>query len=112
MLVYDASDGAIERGLTVAVQLQKFLDAGAEVYSYPGLHSKIAVFDSLALIGSANRSANAGVHTCEASLLTDDPQIVALALGFVEKVRLEAQPITSEFARRIQVLKRERYGAI
>jgi hypothetical protein len=104
VLVCDASDVAIAGGLTSAFQLQKFLDAGAEVYSYSGLHSKIAVFDSFAIVGSANLSANAGVHTCEASLLTDDPQVVALALAFVEKVRLEALPITPEFIQRIQAI--------
>jgi phosphatidylserine/phosphatidylglycerophosphate/cardiolipin synthase-like enzyme len=46
------------------------------------LHSKTAVIDDVALIGSANLTENAGTGTCEASLVTDDAQVVALVQGF------------------------------
>lgn len=104
LLVCDASDAAIRGGLTSASLLRRLLDAGAQVYSFPGLHSKIAVVDSFALVGSANLSANAGVHTCEAVLLTDEPQVVALALAFIEKVRVRALRVTPAVARRLQLL--------
>jgi hypothetical protein len=104
ILICDASDAAIQGGLTSAAQLHAFLDAGAEMYSYEGLHSKVAVFDSSVIIGSANLSANAGIGTCEANLLTDDLQIVALALGFIEKVRRDAVSITPDYVRRIEEL--------
>lgn len=102
ILVCDASDDAIKGGLTSAATLRSFTDKGAEVYSYDGLHSKVAVIDDLALIGSANLSENAGVFTCEAWLLTDDQQVVGLVQGFVETVKGEAEPVTEEFLRRIE----------
>jgi phosphatidylserine/phosphatidylglycerophosphate/cardiolipin synthase-like enzyme len=80
------------------------VDQGAEVYSYEGLHSKVAVFDNKALIGSANLSENACVTTCEAVLLTDDPQVAALIQGFVEKVKNEADEVNEDFLKRIESL--------
>jgi phosphatidylserine/phosphatidylglycerophosphate/cardiolipin synthase-like enzyme len=102
LLVCDASDHAIKGGLTSAALLRTFFDQGAEVYSYEGLHSKVVIIDDKALIGSANLSENASITTCEAALLTDDPQVTALILGFVEKVKNEAERITEDFLDRIQ----------
>src|SRR5207237_9014633 len=79
---------------------------------FDGLHSKVAVIDEMAVIGSANLSENAGVNTCEASLFTDDPQVVALALGFIDKVKNEADPITEDFLTRIESLPVIRAGGI
>jgi len=104
VLVCDASDTSVKAGMTTAAQLRKFVDAGAEIYSYSGLHSKVVVLDDHALIGSANLSDGAAIRTCEACLLTDDPQIVALTLAFVEKVRLEGVRVTPAFLRRIELL--------
>src|SRR5260221_14300136 len=64
LLICDASDDAIKGGLTSASLLRSFVGKGAEVYSYDGLHSKVAVIDEQALIGSANLSENAGINTC------------------------------------------------
>lgn len=104
VLVCDASDSAITGGMTSAALLQRFFKAGAELYSYEGLHAKVAVIDDFALLGSANMSSNAGVGTCEASLLTDDAQVVGLVLGFVEKVKEDATPVDAKFLRRISAL--------
>lgn len=101
LLICDASDDAIKGGLTSAATLQSFFDQGAEIYSYDGLHSKVAVIDDKALIGSANLSENAGVGTCEASLLTDDVQIAGLITGFIETLRTESVPIDGQFLQRI-----------
>lgn len=104
LLICDASDDAIKGGLTSASTLRVFFDQGAEIYSFDGLHSKVAVIDDRALIGSANLSENAGVGTCEASLLTDDSQIAALIQGFIETIRDESTPVTEEFLRAIEAL--------
>jgi hypothetical protein len=72
LLVCDASDVAIKTGMTSASVLRHFYKNGAEVYSFDGLHTKMLVADEMAVIGSANLSENAGVNTCEASLVTDD----------------------------------------
>lgn len=110
LLVCDASDQAIKGGLTSASRLREFCKQGAVVYSYEGLHSKVAVIDDKALIGSANLSENACVSTCEATLLTDDPQVAALIQGFIEKVKNEADRVTDEFLERIESLPVDRNG--
>jgi len=101
MLICDASDAAIKGGLTSALLLQSFVHQGAEVLSFDGLHSKVAIIDEHAILGSANMSNNAGVNTCEASLLTDDLQIVALVRSFIEKVKGESESIDEVFLNRI-----------
>jgi hypothetical protein len=112
LLICDASDDAIKGGLTSASLLRSFVSQGAEVCSYNGLHSKVAVIDDQALIGSANLSENAGVNTCEASLLTDDLQVVGLIQGFIEKVKGESEPVNEGFLRRIECLPVVRNGGI
>lgn len=104
VLVCDASDEAIKSGMTSASVLRTFFNQGAEIFSYDGLHSKVAVIDNYALIGSANLSGNAGVATCEASLFTDDAQLSALILGFIDKVKAESLPVTEEVLQRIEAL--------
>jgi hypothetical protein len=104
LLVCDASDHAIKAGLTSAAVLRTFVDRGAQVYSYQGLHAKVVVIDDKALIGSANFSANACLATCEAALLTDDPQVTALVQAFVDKVKDEADEVNSDFLKRIESL--------
>src|SRR5262249_11489004 len=112
LLICDASDESVKGGLTSASMLRSFASQGAELYSYPGLHSKVAVIGDLALIGSANLSENAGVQTCEASLLTDDLQVVGLVHGLIEKVKSEAEPIIEDFLRRIELLPVTRVGGL
>jgi hypothetical protein len=112
LLICDASDSAIKGGLTSATRLRSFVGQGAEVYSYDGLHSKVAVIDNQALIGSANLSENAGVNTCEAVLLTDDLQVVGLIQGFIEKVKRESERVNEDFLRRIESLPVVRTGGI
>lgn len=104
LLICDASDDAIKGGLTSASVLRAFFDQGAELYSFDGLHSKVAVIDNHSLIGSANLSENAGVGTCEASLFTDDSQIAGLVQGFIENVKSESIQVTEEFLQRIEAL--------
>lgn len=57
-------------------------------------------------------SANAGVGTCEASLLTDDVQIAGLISGFIENIKAESAPIDNEFLERIESLPVVRTSAI
>jgi len=104
LLVCDASDSSIKGGKTSASTLRSFFNEGAEIYSYDGLHSKVAIIDEYALIGSANLSENAGVGTCEASLLTDDLQIGGLIQAFVEAVKDESKRVDEKFLKRIEAL--------
>jgi hypothetical protein len=47
-------------------------------------------------LAQPNLSDNAGVHTCEASLLTDDPQVAALVQGFIDSIQGESQRLDDE----------------
>ena len=108
VLVCDASDRAIKTGMTSARTLRRFFRKGAKLYSYAGLHSKVAIIDAMAVIGSANLSENAGLNTCEASLLTDDRQIAGLIQAFIEQVRRQAIPITARLLARLEALPVDR----
>ncbi len=104
VLVCDASDTAIKAGMSSASALRRFVSKGAKVYSFDGLHAKTLLIDDKAVIGSANLSENAGVNTCEASLLSDDPQVAALVRGFIEQVRKAAKPVNEVFLKRIEAI--------
>src|SRR4051794_4313038 len=60
LLVCDASDDAIKGGMTSASQLRSFVGNGAKVFSYSGLHSKVAVIDEQALRGRLEIGLRAG----------------------------------------------------
>ena len=96
-----ASDVAIKAGMTSASALHHFWNNGAEIYSFEGLHTKMLIADQRAIIGSANLSENAGVNTCEASLLTDDLQVVALVQSFIEQLRVKSTRVDNNFLTRI-----------
>ncbi len=110
VLVCDASDAAIKAGMTSAFTLRRFVSKGAKVYSFDGLHAKTLMIDNKAVIGSANLSENAGVNTCEASLLSDDPQVAALVRGFIEQARKAAKPVDEAFLKRIEAIPVVRTG--
>ena len=110
VLVCDASEGAIKAGMTSASALRRFRSNGAKVYSFDGLHAKTLLIDNKAVIGSANLSENAGVNTCEASLLSDDPQVAALVRGFIEQARKAAKHVDENFLKRIEAIPVVRTG--
>ena len=110
VLVCDASDGAIKAGMTSASALRRFVQNGAKIYSFDGLHAKTLVVDNKAVIGSANLSENAGVNTCEASLLSDDAQVAAPVRGFIEQARKAAKRIDEIFLKRIEAIPIVRTG--
>lgn len=105
VLVCDASDLAIKTGMTSARTLRLFFRNKAKIFSVDGLHAKTFVFDKKAVIGSANLSASAGVNTCEASLLSDDQQIVSLVRGYVEQlIKKGAITVDEKFLKRIETI--------
>jgi hypothetical protein len=105
VLVCDASDSAIKTGMTSAKTLRLFFRNKAKIFSIDGLHAKTFVFDGKVVIGSANLSANAGVNTCEASLLSDDQQIVSLVRGYIEQlIKRGATIVDGKFLKRIEAI--------
>jgi len=101
VLVCDASDIAIKSGQTSARLLQSLLRRGVEVWSKPGLHSKVSVFGKYALIGSSNLSASSEDNLTELSLLTDRGQVVSQVSAFVHGLREVSDRVDREFVHRI-----------
>jgi hypothetical protein len=87
ILIADASEGAIKTAQTSAKVLNRAFAAGAEVFSCPGLHSKVMVFDRTVVIGSANVSGSSAERLLEAAVVTDDSSIVSAARKFVFALR-------------------------
>jgi len=83
VLVVDMSLSAIKAGQTNPYEIEKYLKRGVEVHSCPNLHAKVFVFDSKAIIGSANVSRNSQNNLVEVALLTTDKAIVNSARAFV-----------------------------
>ena len=104
VLVCDASDNAIKAGMTSAAALRNIFHDGAKIYSFEGLHAKTLIVDSKVVIGSANLSENAGIKTCEASLLSDDQQIRTLVRGFIEQALKNSKPVDKLFLKRIEAI--------
>lgn len=105
LLVCDASDTAIGCGETSARVLQNAFDRGARLYSCEGLHAKVVVFDTVAMIGSANLSKRSERDLVEASWVTDDPTLVAKARSFVECLASHSRLIEAAELQRLLSIK-------
>ncbi|MFZ2241227.1 MAG: phospholipase D family protein [Gordonia amarae] len=82
-IIVDASAKAVAQGSTAPKTLLTWKDAGAVIYSLPGLHAKMIVCErkptrehpegeTFLIVGSANVSANSARRLDECALLTDD----------------------------------------
>lgn len=105
-LVVDASDAAIASGQTKASALRAAVEAGAYVFSWPGLHAKVYVLGAVAFIGSANASL-ASRSLMEGALRTADPQTVGEAMRFVSSVAAGGDAVNDAFLRRIEAIPAE-----
>ncbi len=83
LLVCDASPAAVSNGSTNPKALYKFLKAGVEVFSFPGLHAKVVVLPRRAFVGSANASKNSEKRLFEAVLETTDTNEIRKLREFV-----------------------------
>ncbi len=98
LLICDASDRAIAKGMTAANILRNLIRNNVDLYSLSDLHAKVAVIGNMSLIGSANMS-NSGL--CEATYLTDDIQLKSLLISFIDRLRRQAIQIDLKFIERI-----------
>jgi hypothetical protein len=101
MLVCDASDSAVSCGETSATALAGLSKKVVHLCSLPGLHAKVVVMGSKALIGSTNLSDSSANRLREAALLTARPSVVSQAKAFVHLVKNEATAIDPRFLARI-----------
>jgi hypothetical protein len=113
MLVCDASDASIKAGETSAAVLSKWHKAGVRIYSRPGLHAKVLVMGTKALVGSANLSQASASRLREASLLTSRAVLVSQAKAFVHFAKSEATEVDDDFlthARSLKVTRKKSQG--
>lgn len=109
VLVCDASDGVLLGRGTSPEALQAFLDRGVRVLSYGGLHAKVLVTSSVAVIGSANASHHSTVID-EAVVVTDSPAVMAKARAFINGL-VAATPVDEHFVEAARVMwERGRHG--
>ncbi len=99
-LVVDASDEAIGAGQTDASLIERALKRNANLYSLRGLHAKVLVLDSIAIVGSANLSVGSESNF-EAAMQTDNPTVVSSAKTFVSDLSKQATEIDQSFVDRI-----------
>lgn len=105
LLVADASDIAVQSGQTKAAILRDAFERGARLFSRPGLHAKVLVFDNVAVVGSANLSETSVKKKIEAAVITDEGSLVDAARKFVVGLTRDSEPIDEAFLRRIEALK-------
>jgi hypothetical protein len=101
VLVTDASDHAIAMGQTDAQVLANAFKRGAQLYSIPGLHTKVLLLGGSAVIGSANLSDASATNLVEAAWVTDAPAAVGMATSLVQQLTNQAQKIDEGFLKRI-----------
>jgi hypothetical protein len=104
-VVVDASDAAIVQGHTDASVLVQAFERGAELHSYPGLHSKLMVLNGHAVVGSANISASSADGLVEAAVVTDHPSLVGQAIAIIAELSEQGDVIDAAFLERITTLE-------
>lgn len=95
LLVVNASKESVASHATSPDALAALIDAGVDVRSSPKLHAKVLVGATIAIVGSANASANS-TESLEAVVISQDKDLVKAAREFVEKVAEDANPVDDE----------------
>lgn len=83
VLLVDASDKTVKKGLTSPHELLKLYNKGVIIYSHRDLHAKAYVIGSQLFIGSANASDNAANSLIECMLHTRNRIVVNQAKSFI-----------------------------
>lgn len=86
-LITDASQAAITSGETDAKILLAAHLRGAAIYSCPDLHAKVLLLDDVAIIGSANLSANSADYLQECAVMSQDPALVGQVRAMLQGLR-------------------------
>lgn len=83
VLVVDCSESCVRGGRVDPNQLLTLHDKGVEIHCLPGLHAKVYVFGSRAVVGSANVSSASEKDLVEAGVETSDRRTVRACRSFV-----------------------------
>ncbi|HET9767663.1 MAG TPA: phospholipase D family protein [Thermoanaerobaculia bacterium] len=98
VLVTDMSLASVRSGRTDPREIAKMLANRVEVYSRSGLHAKVVVTVSKAIVGSANISHHSKEHLDEAAILIDDRAVVNRARRFV--AQLCTEPVRAAYLKK------------
>lgn len=93
VLVVNASIGTAKAHITDPKALRTFINRGVKVYSCDDLHAKVIATKNRAVVGSANASTNS-TNVVEASVITNDKEIIAAVTAFVENLVSDARQVT------------------
>jgi hypothetical protein len=85
VLVCDAGDSVLLGHGTSPDALEAFVKRGVDVWSCPGLHAKVLVTATCAVVGSANASENS-TGLDEAVIVTDSRAVLASAATFIRQL--------------------------
>ncbi len=105
VLITDASDQAIASGQTNAKLLARAHRRRAQLFSLPGLHTKVMLLGGTAVIGSANLSQSSANSMVEAAWVTDRPVAVGMSTSLISQLTMQAESIDPKFLHRIQKIK-------
>jgi hypothetical protein len=96
--VVDASTNALKAGQSSPDAIASWLQAGAYVYSYEGLHAKAYLLGSCAFVGSANASRHSQEQLLEAVLHTDRREIRDQVRAMVlDLANLAVEPLDADW---------------
>jgi hypothetical protein len=107
VLVTDASPRAIKSGQTDAKLLRRLERDGVAIHSRPGLHCKVALFGSYAVVGSANMS---GSGLIEAAVITDDPVTASGIAAFIRRLATKSTRLDEKAIATLCAIEVERTG--
>jgi hypothetical protein len=86
LLVVNLSEGCLKAGLTDPREIRKYIKRDVSVYCCPDVHSKVFVFDNLAIVGSTNVSVSSAERLREAAIRTSVPAAVEEARSYVRSL--------------------------
>lgn len=102
-IIVDASRTTISRGLTNPNGIFKLLDLTNQLYSLPGLHAKVWVFDdNVALVGSVNLSESSIEAQRQLTVEVRDPRVVSRIAKWFDRLQSESMQLHSGSIRRLK----------
>lgn len=101
VLVTDASDWAVMAGKTNATILKEAFDRGAELYSLPGLRSKVLRIGETVVVASGDTLSASEVGHTESAWLSRDPASFGMVTSLMRQLTMQAQVIDASFIERI-----------
>lgn len=80
------NEESVKSGSVNPHTLEQLFNAGVKIFSHQKLHSKIYLFDSSAIVGSANLSTNSNKELHESGIYTDKKRIIEDVKKEIEQI--------------------------